>query len=199
MNPELSPEFQPPNQSFKSGLIEFIQFLVIFAVFAVVIYFFVARPHKVVGLSMYPNFHSGDYIITDELTYHFQAPQRGQVIVFEYPLDKSQDFIKRIIGLPGEKVKIQDHHVYINDKLLKEPYLDPSVPTDVHEYPPIAGQDLTVPAGDYFVMGDNRPDSSDSRSWGFITKDDIIGMAFFRYWPEDSIGLIPTVHYPPLQ
>lgn len=194
--PTYQDNFPEENETFRAKLTEFIQTLIIFAAIIMIIYFFVARPHKVFGSSMYPTFHSGDYIITDQLSYRLGNPERGDVIVFKDPLDLSQDFIKRVIGLPGERVKVQDGHVYINDKLLPEPYLDSSVVTGGRDFLP-DGEEKVVPPGDYFVMGDNRPDSSDSRSWGFITRGEIIGKAFFRYWPQNVIGLIPSVHYPP--
>ena len=198
--PGNSPE---DNQSFRSRFTEFIETLIIFITILAVVYFVIARPHKVFGSSMYPNFHSGDYIITDELSYKLGNPQRGQVIVFKDPLDLSQDFIKRIIGLPGETVKVANGHVYVNSKLLQEPYLDSSVVTVPRQFMEednghirIPPDQVTVPPDHYFVLGDNRPDSSDSREWGFITREEIIGKAFFRYWPQDEIGLVPTVHYP---
>src|SRR5690348_5864855 len=115
MEPELKP-YNPYDQkiTLKTHLIEFIQTLVVFAAIGTAIYVFIAQPHKVSGSSMFPNFQNGDYIITNKVGYRFNQPERGQVIVFKDPLNEQEDFIKRIIGLPGDKVKISNCHVFIN-------------------------------------------------------------------------------------
>lgn len=192
----LSQGDQISHSSLKSGVVEFIQTIVVSAAIGMVIYLFIAQPHKVQGLSMYPNFHSGDYIISNKIGYRFSPPQRGQVVILQNPRNNSQDYIKRIIGLPGEKVMVQDGHVYINGQILKEPYLDPSLTTPSGSFMP-DGQEITTPEDSYIVMGDNRPASSDSREWGFVKRDELIGAAFFRYWSDDTkkIGLIPSVKY----
>lgn len=146
---------------------------------------FVAQPFVVDGLSMYPTFHNGDYLIVDELTYHFKQPARGSVIVFRYPLDTSKSFIKRIIGLPGEIVSLKDGIVTITSSqypkglTLNEPYI--KMPK---------GDDLTytLGEGEYFVMGDNRAQSADSRLWGPVPKQDLIGRPIIRAWP---LGFLP--------
>lgn len=191
-NIPISPENNPP--SFKSHFIEFFETLMVCLALGFIVYFFIAQPHKVSGSSMVPNFHNNDYIITNKLIYKFQKPERGQVIVFKNPRDNSQDFIKRIIGLPGEKVKIQSCHVYINDSLIHESYLDSNLCTAAGLFL-TEGVDITVPADHYIVLGDNRMFSSDSREWGFIQKGDIIGEAAFRYWPQNDIGLINQARY----
>lgn len=181
-------------QSFGSHVIEFIQTLVIFAVVAIIVYAFIAQPHKVSGSSMFPNLHHGDYLITDKLSYRFNPPQRGQIIVFKNPREESQDYIKRIIGLPGEKVKVQDGHIYVDGKTLKESYLSPEIITNPGAFLQ-EGQEIAVEKERYLVVGDNRPASSDSREWGFITKEEIIGKAFLRYWPINSTGIISAATY----
>ncbi len=190
----MDPDQLEESPSFKSHIIEFIETLAVFVAIVMVIYFFIAQPHKVSGSSMFPNFHTGDYIITNKITYRFQEPKRGDIIVLKNPKDTSQDFIKRIIGLPNDQVKVQDGHVFINGKQLQEKYLDPSLLT-----PPGAflreGQEITVEPGNYIVMGDNRTASSDSREWGYVPKEDIIGKVAFRYWPKDSFGLISGASY----
>lgn len=194
MNPDYltiePPKAQP---TFKDHFIELFQTLVVFATIATIIYWLVAQPHKVSGSSMFPNFKDGDYIITDKVTYKFNEPARGDVVVFKNPRDESQDFIKRIMGLPGDRVKVQSGHVYINDKLVNEPYLKPEVITNpgnfMHE-----GQEVVVQPGEYLAMGDNRPHSSDSREWGYVTKQEIIGRVFFRYWPSGVVGMWPAAY-----
>lgn len=188
--------FQVPENksSFKNHFVEFIETLVVFAAIGTVIYLFIAQPHKVSGSSMFPNFHNNDYIITNKIGYHLSSPQRGQVIVFQNPRDTSQDFIKRIIGLPGDKVRVEGGKVYVGGQIINEPYLPQGVETNpgafMHE-----GEDVEVPAGNYIVFGDNRTASSDSREWGFVTKDEIIGQALIRYWPLNSSGIITQATY----
>jgi len=167
--------------------------IVIFILLAVVIVlpvrFFVAQPFVVQGESMHPTFESGDYLIVDELSYDFSAPKRGDVIVFRYPGDPSIFYIKRIIGLPGETVTINQGVVSIKKTdgtsitLANEPY--------------ISAEDATynisdsIGPGEYFVMGDNRPNSSDSRVWGLLPQKDIMGRVFARLLPPSGVGLFP--------
>lgn len=167
-------------------------------VFAVGIFFFIylliMRPHKISGQSMMPNFQDAEYLLTEKVTYYTRNPERGDVIVFTPPVSDTDEFIKRVIGLPGERVELKDGHVYINDKLLRESYLKDDVFTyggtflsDNVEY--------TVPDGEYFVMGDNRPNSSDSRYWGPITKSVISGRAWIAYWPTNLAGVVQKPSY----
>lgn len=179
--------------SFGSNLVEFIQTLVVFAAIGTVIYLFIAQPHKVSGSSMFPNFKDGDYIITDKLTYKFSELQRGDVVVFRNPQENSQDFIKRVIALPGDKVRLESGRVFINDKPLNEPYIQPEIRTSGGLFLE-EGSEVVVETGEYLVLGDNRPFSSDSRNWGFITKDKVIGKVFLRYWPQDAIGFYPAAY-----
>lgn len=188
----LSPQ-PPPKPSLKEHILDFFQTLVVFAAIGTVIYLFVAQPHKVSGLSMFPNFHNGDYIITDKVTYKFSGPMRGDIVVFKNPNDPSQDFIKRVIGLPGERVKVQNGHLYLSGQLLQEPYLKPSVITNPGAFLR-DGIEIIVPENNYIVIGDNRPGSSDSREWGYLPFDKIIGKVLIRYWPQTSFGLYPAAY-----
>lgn len=176
-------------ENLRSHFIDFIQTLVVFGAIFALIYLFVAQPHKVSGSSMVPTFRSGDYILTDKLSYRFGNPKRGDVIVLRNPRDETQDFIKRIIAVPGETIRIEDNSVYLNGKLLNEPYLPPGTSTSRGAFLP---DKVDVKAGpnQYFVMGDNRSHSSDSRAWGGVTKEEIVGRVFFRYFPPQSLGLI---------
>lgn len=163
--------------------------LVLLAVLIVVpIRVFVAQPFVVDGLSMFPTFHNGDYLIIDELTYRLAEPTRGDVIVFRYPNNPSVFYIKRVIGLPGETVKIARGQVTIlktdgSTLTLDEPY--------VVEEDATYTSDSTLGPDQYFVMGDNRPKSSDSRVWGPLPKNDIIGKAFVRIFPVASAAVHP--------
>lgn len=187
------PEPEKTPASFKDHVIDFFQTLVVFAAIGTAIYWLVAQPHKVSGSSMFPNFKNGDYIITDKITYRFSEPRRGDIVVFKNPRDETQDFIKRIIGLPGDRVKVQNGKIYLNGSELNEPYLTGSITTNPGSFLR-EGSDITVEEGHYITIGDNRPASSDSREWGFITKGEIIGKVFFRYWPATEIGLYPAAY-----
>lgn len=169
--------------------LDIIETIVIALAVFVVVYLFLFQPHQVKGNSMVPNFHDGEYILTDKITYRFRAPQRGEVIVFKSPRNQEIDFIKRIIGLPGEKVKLNNGDIFINGKKLTENYfLDPisTRPGSVFK----EGQENLIPLNNYFVLGDNRSHSSDSREWGTVSVENIIGKAFLRYWPLNKIDLI---------
>lgn len=142
---------------------------------------FVAQPFLVSGSSMEPNFYNGDYLLVDELSYRFREPVRGEVMVFKYPCDHQSYYIKRVIGLPGERVVIDSGKVAVYDKeqkkTLTEPYVSWQAPTD--------HLDIVLGQGEYFMMGDNRNFSFDSRRWGPLDKADIIGLVRFRLWPVD--------------
>lgn len=166
-------------------------------VFAVAIFLFVylliLQPHKIKGESMLPNFDNGEFLLTDKVTYRFNDPQRGDVIVFKAPPDYQDEFIKRIIGLPGESVAVTDGKIYINGQPISESYLPASQITPDGKF--ISGKTVTVPTNSYFVVGDNRKNSYDSRSWGFITKDKITGRAWFVYWPPNKVGVVKAASY----
>ncbi|MDE2213367.1 MAG: signal peptidase I [Patescibacteria group bacterium] len=174
---------------------ELLKFIVLAIIIVVPIRLWVAQPFIVSGASMEPTFETGQYLIIDELTYHFSNPQRGDIIIFRYPLNPSEFFIKRVIGLPGETVHVTPQNVTITEvngatETLSEPYL-------VNQGNEV---DLTVRLGSdqYFVMGDNRPDSSDSRSWGPVPRSDIVGRAFLRLLPVPVAGFFPgKFSFPP--
>lgn len=141
-------------------------------------------------------FRDGQYILTDKLTYKFREPQRGEVVVFKYPLDERYDYIKRIVGLPGEQIMLQDNKIYIYNSehpdgfvINEDEYLADTVITSGRAFLE-EGVKITIPADNYFVMGDNRPQSADSRTWGYVPKHEIIGRSLFRYWPPHEMGLI---------
>ncbi|MCB9790539.1 signal peptidase I [Candidatus Nomurabacteria bacterium] len=154
----------------------------------VVLYLLLITPHQVDGNSMYPNFHNTDYVIANKMLYRFSEPKRGDVIIFKY--SETKDFIKRIIGLPGDVVTIKDGQYYINGKHLDESdYLAPTVVTAGGKFL-YEGIQVKVPEGEYFVSGDNRPKSSDSRSFGTIKKEQIKGRVFVIISPLDRFMLI---------
>lgn len=173
----------------KDHLVDFIQsFVVIGAVFALV-YLFIAQPHKVSGNSMVATFHNGDLILTDKVSYKLGNPKYGDIIVFKNPRNKAQDFIKRVIAVEGGSVTLIDEKLLVNNQLLSENYLAPGITTQGGNFLK-PNETINVGPNHFFVVGDNRPHSSDSREWGTISKDEIIGKVFLRYWPITDFGFI---------
>ena len=173
---------------------ETIKIVILALLIVLPIRYFVFQPFIVRGQSMEPNFQNGNYLIIDEISYRFKEPARGEVIVFRYPYNPSQRYIKRIIGLPGETIEIRDTQVYVFDKndqkiTLKEDTYLPK--TDIT----IGSLKLILGIGEFFVMGDNRPSSSDSRSWGVLPRQNIIGRVLFRLLPLDEISKISLPAY----
>lgn len=171
-----------------SALKEIAIFLVLAVIVVLPIRLFVAQPFVVEGESMAPTFDSGDYLIVDELSYHLHTPERGDAIVFRYPGNPKVFYIKRIIGLPGDTVSITEGVVTITKAdgstlTLDEPYVVDEDATYT--------QSTVVGAEEYFVMGDNRPKSSDSRVWGLLPEKNIMGKAFLRLLPVSEIGVNP--------
>jgi signal peptidase I len=171
--------------------------LVEVVVLAVILYFgisFAVQAVHVEGLSMFATLDDNDYLIANKIDYRLHAPQRGDIIILRPPSDNSKDFIKRVIALPGERILISHGIVYINGHKLDEPYL-PEAWTQLDTW---GGPDgMIVPPNAYFVMGDNRNRSQDSRLFGFIGRDRIDGRAWFRIWPLNHLGgiyaLLPTL------
>ncbi len=161
---------------------------------AIPIRYFIAQPFIVRGQSMEASFEDGQYLVIDEVTYRFQDPKRGDVVVFRYPNNPSEFFIKRIIGLPGEEVSIKNGVITIKNSddnkevVLKETYLS----EDLKTYP---DRDFNLWDGQYVVLGDNRLHSSDSRVWGVLDKKFITGKALFRAWPPAQFGFISHPTY----
>ena len=159
--------------------------------------YFLFQPFIVKGASMAPNFQSGDYLIVDEISYRLSIPERGDVVVFIWPNptnpnDKSQRFIKRVIGLPGETVNVANGEVQIikdgKIEILSEKYL----PADLKTY---GDKNITLKTNEYFVLGDNREFSYDSRAWGIVPKANIIGNAFLRIFPINELAMFPRLVY----
>lgn len=173
---------------FGGAVREILTFIVLAVIIVVPIRFFIAQPFVVEGESMHPTFESGDYLVVDELTYHFGDPERGDVVIFRYPGDPSVFYIKRIIGLPGETVHIDKGKTSISKLdgstvILNETYVVAEDAT--------YSLDTTLGTDQFFVMGDNRPRSSDSRVWGPLPRKDLIGRAFIRLLPTAHAGMLP--------
>jgi len=182
---------------FFSYLGELVKIAIIALVIILPVRYFLIQPFYVKGASMEPTFLDHQYLIIDEISYRLNPIQRGDVIVFRYPLDPQEYFIKRVIGLPGEKVEIKNGKVYIynlqnpDGMALDESYLPEGLETFNYSS---QGQ-IELGAGQYFVLGDNRGSSKDSRVFGPVNKSFIIGRVAFRGWPLDKIGLIKTSSY----
>lgn len=181
------------------GFLDVIEFFVSSAAVAILIYLFITQPHQVNGNSMYPNFQSGEFLLTDKLSYRFGKPERGDVIIFtapstaHCPVGFNCDFVKRIIALPGERIKVEKGKIYINGKVLDEPYqraLKFTGSGNVSGSYLAEGTERTVPDNNYVVMGDNRPGSSDSRDWGPVAQKLIVGKVLLRYWPPNVAGVL---------
>lgn len=177
-----------------AAFFDFLQGIVVVLALLVMVYLFIMSPQEINGASMEPNFHNGEFILTSKVLYKFRAPQRGDVVIFKSPGNKEIDYIKRIIGLPGDTVSLRDNAFYVNDQKVEEPYLAPNTPIFGASYL-AEGQSVVVPEGSYFLAGDNRPHSSDSREFGPIAQEDFIGTAIFRYWPFSQMGSIPHPTY----
>lgn len=185
---QVPPEIPHEEQSTKGFLLEIIKFTVISILVVAPIRFFIAQPFIVRGESMDPTFADGQYLIIDELTYRGTEPERGDIIVFKYPKDESKYFIKRIVGLPNESIKITNGKVSVSslehpeETVLNESYIQELSFENVSE---------KLESNEYFVMGDNRSNSLDSRIWGPLPKKNIIGRVLVRLFPFQSVGMFP--------
>ncbi len=148
---------------------------------------FLLENYKVVGRSMEPTLEDKQYLVISKLSYRLHEPQRGDIVVFRDPRDASRKLIKRVIGLPGEVVEIKGGNVFVNDQLLDEPYSETTIRYSQVPFP--------IPEGHYFVLGDNRNNSSDSHNWGTLPRQNIVGNAWFTWWPPRLWGTIPHETY----
>jgi signal peptidase I len=167
----------------KSSAFELLESIIIAVLLALIIRFFLFEPFFIPSGSMEPTLQIGDKIIVNKIVYRFQEPKRGDIMVFKYPLDPARDYIKRVIGLPGEKLEIKDSVIYINDQPIEEEYL-PSNSNSANFGP------VNIPENAYFMMGDNRNNSQDSRVWGTLPNNYIIGKALAVFWPVNRIGVL---------
>lgn len=195
---DTAPLSPAPENQFLQFMAELIKTVLIVAILSVTIRVFVVNPYIVDGLSMFPQFHNNDYLLVDKLSYRLREPSRGDIVVFKYPNDTRVSYVKRIIGLPGETIKIENSKVTITKTdnktmILQEPYVQEgnqtlvNGKTDPYEY--------KVPQGSYFVLGDNRVGSSDSRDWGDVPDKDIIGRVLILAYPFERFSLAPHASY----
>ena len=167
---------------------EIAEVVLIAGVTVFVIRTFLIQPFLVNGASMEPNFFHSNYLLVDEITYRFREPARGEVIVFRSPQDRSTFFIKRIIGLPGDEITIENNEISVNGRQLQEKYLSPNIKT--------AGSfDIKLGEDEYFVLGDNRYNSFDSRNWGLLRRDKIIGLVRLRLFPVTQFEVFGAPAY----
>jgi len=166
------------------GALSWVRDLAFSVLIAVILIVFIYQPVKVEGTSMMPTLTDQERIFINKFTYHFGLGniERGDMVVFWFPLDPSKSYIKRVIGIPGDRVYIDAGQVFVNDRALTESY----VPEDYHDR--VTWVEHRVPPGEYFVLGDHRSSSSDSRTWGFVKRDAIYGKAVFVYWPLKNMG-----------
>jgi signal peptidase I len=174
-------ESSPNNPGIGRFIIDILETLVLSVLLFLAINAISARI-RVDGFSMEPTLHSGQFVIVNKMAYRLGEPERGDVIVFRYPYDPQQEYIKRVIGLPGDHVVIENGMVYVNGQVLNEPYIAAA---------PIYQNNVTVPELSLFVLGDNRNNSSDSHNWGTVPMEYVIGKALLVYWPPTDWGLIP--------
>lgn len=167
---------------------ELLKFVIVAAAIVIPVRIYVAQPFIVSGASMVPTFENGEYLIVDELSYRIEDPKRYDVVIFRYPRNPSEFFIKRIIGLPGETVRVSEDGVSITQKNGSEIKLDERYVRNKGNGELLA---VTLGNGEYFVMGDNRPASSDSRVWGTLPRENITGRALLRLFPLQNFGIFP--------
>ena len=202
---------RPPTESHKNSLIELVTIVAIALGLALLIQAFLVKPYRIPSESMVPTLDVGQRVLVDRVRFHFRDPHRGDIVVFKPPANAatdtcfvrqapdqpcprgddqhqdSQTFIKRVVGLPGDRLTVIDNHVYIDGKRQSEPFINPGTPcTGLCTL----RKPITVPPNHYFMMGDNRGESSDSRVWGPVPRKSIIGKAFFTYWPPKRIGTL---------
>ncbi len=169
---------QPEKKSkWRSFFFEIFQTLILALIFYFIIDSFFPRV-RVENISMKPTLEPGELLLVNKLAYKIGNPQHGDVIIFHYPANPSEDYIKRLIGLPGDIVRIEDGQVFINGQSMDEPYISS---------PPSYRGTWDVPLDSFFVLGDNRNQSSDSHSWGFVPIENVVGKALIVYWPIDQI------------
>jgi signal peptidase I len=177
---QIQPDEKPKQSDAKRFILDLIETLILSVVLFLLINAVTARV-RVDGFSMRPTLNDGEFILVNRMAYKFTTPKRGEIIVFRSPVTPDEDLIKRIIGLPGDEVTINDGHVYINGNLLDEPYIAAS---------PIYSGSWQIVDGYLFVLGDNRNDSSDSHSWGLVPLQNVVGKSILIYWPFSEWGML---------
>ncbi len=186
--PQAAPVTAPPAGATKrtllGGVLHWARDLLFSVILAVIVILFLYQPVKVEGTSMMPTLDDQERIFINKFVYHFSNIDRGDTIVFWFPGDPTKSYIKRVIGVPGDTVEVDRGTVVVNGHALEEDY----VPSEYRDDNSMAAK--RIPPGDYFVLGDHRSSSNDSRAWGFVPRRDIYGKAVFIYWPFDKMGVL---------
>jgi signal peptidase I len=165
----------------KSMIRELLETVISAGIIAFIIITFIGQVTVVRGASMEPTLHDNERLIANKISYRFETPERSEIIIFRPPLGIKRNYIKRIIGIPGDKIEIAKGEIYLNDKKLEEPYVKNR---SYENMPP-----TIVPDNSFFVLGDNRPNSSDSRYWGFVPRKNVVGRAWVVFWPLNRIRI----------
>lgn len=179
---EEEPSVRPPNR--RPAWITFFWEILQTLIMAIILYFMidaVVGRVRVENISMQPTLHQDQFILVNKLAYRLGDFQRGDIVVFHFPGDPKEDYIKRVIGLPGESIEIRDEHVYVNGQMLEESYIA-APPEYIKEY--------QVPEDGIFVLGDNRNQSSDSHLWGYVPRENVVGKALIVYWPLSELKIL---------
>jgi len=174
--------------SLKDFFIELLQVIIVALAIIIPVRYFFIKPFYVKGASMEPSFYDNEYLVIDEISYRFKEPQRGEIVVFRYPRDPKQFFIKRIVGLPGETIQITGGEVFVNGEEITELYLEQGTKTKAEVV-------VTLQSDEYFVLGDNRSFSLDSRSFGPLRQEYMVGKTWIRGWPFDKITIFEPPQY----
>jgi len=188
-------EIEEPKKNFVNFLVSFFDFIktiAVIVILAFVIRVLIIQPFIVEGESMEPTFKTKDYLITEKVSYRFRPPQRGEVVIFNPPDRSTENYIKRIIGLPGDQIEIKEGNIYVNKEKLIEPYLNSIDKTLVSQK---EGYTTVLKDNEYFVMGDNRSHSRDSREIGSIPKQNVVSKVWFRLLPLDQVSAFAAVDY----
>ncbi len=165
----------------KSMIRELLETVISAGIIAFIIITFIGQVTVVRGASMEPTLHDRERLIANKISYRFESPERNEIIIFKPPIGIKRNYIKRIIGIPGDKIEIVNGKIYVNDQALEEPYVKHR---SYENMPP-----TIVPDDSFFVLGDNRPNSSDSRYWGFVPRKNVVGKAWVVFWPLNKIRL----------
>jgi signal peptidase I len=181
--PATSPQHDPAKRQ-PDGIFLWFRDLLIAAVASVLIITFLYQPVRVEGTSMLPRLEDRDRLFINKFVYHFESIERGDVVVFHYPRDPEKSYIKRVIALPGDTLRVDHGRVFVNGRLLRETY----VPQEYRDTRSVA--EITIPDDEYYVMGDHRSISSDSRDFGPVERSLIYGKAVFVYWPARDAGIV---------
>jgi signal peptidase I len=186
----------------RNSLLDYAIIAVVAIGLALVIQAYLVKPYRIPSPSMVDTLEIGDRVLVNRVVYHLKDLEHGDVVVFRWPKNRDVVFIKRVVGLPGDRLQAKDGKLYVNGVAQEEPYVhktngvtDPTNPSGTIAGTTMAqpwglSEEYTVPQGDYFMMGDNRTNSDDSRVWGPVPEDDLIGEAFFVYWPLDRLGTL---------